>query len=510
MGHIFNHEELGLSHAIGAINYTNPFSPRRGEKECEILGKDASMRGPVWHNFRGADISNTNIAKIDGLCGDLLEKARGRLASNRGGIPEEECEAYTQLVLYWLYEKHHITILETLRNGEATVELPRYREFVEEYRERMRYLPKEYMDDYAPAKTFGIYHQICRAFYYIYYYIAGGSMEAAALRASIWESIFTHDIFRYHRLLFNQMNNIATLITGESGTGKELVARAIAFSQYIPVDERHGRLVQDVVSCLKPLQLSAMSQNIIESELFGHIKGAFTGAVCDHAGYFETCTPHDTIFLDEIGDTSLEMQIKLLRVLQSRRFHRIGDTVPREFHGKLIAATNRDLAKATREGAFRADVYYRLCADTIETVPLRRMLNGDSDELLQFVHVLARRILPEGREASDFADEAHEWIRDNLGLDYSWPGNVRELEQCLRNLLIRGTYTPRDILAPGVVETPSQARMRLFRESTLTAEQAMGEYMRAIYEREGENLAKTAIITGVDRRTVKKYLSAGR
>lgn len=506
MGHIFNSDELELSRAIGSINYTNPFSPKRGEKEREILGSEATFREPVWHNFRGADTQNENVDKIDYLCGGLLEKARSRLSVNRGKIPFEECETYTQLVLYWLYEKYHGTILESLRNGESAVEVPRYGEFVDEYRDMMRCLPKEFMEEYAPAKTFAIYHQICRAFYYIYYFIAGGSMEAAALRASIWESIFTHDIFRYHRLLFNQMNNIATLITGESGTGKELVARAIALSQFIPLDERHARLVQDTESCLKPLQLSAMSQNIIESELFGHIKGAFTGAVCDHAGYFETCTPHDTIFLDEIGDTSLEMQIKLLRVLQSRRFHRIGDTVSREFHGKLIAATNRDLAKATREGAFRADVYYRLCADTIETVPLRKMLNGDSDELLQFVHVLARRMLPEGREATDFADEAHGWICANLGLGYSWPGNVRELEQCLRNLLIRGTYTPRDIIGACDAETPQQARMRLFRESTLTAEQAMGEYMRAIYEREGGNLAKAATAAAVDRRTVRKYL----
>ncbi|MBR4221305.1 MAG: sigma 54-interacting transcriptional regulator [Victivallales bacterium] len=165
----------------------------------------------------------------------------------------------------------------------------------------------------------------------------------------------------------------------------------------------------------------------------------------------------------------------------------------------MIAATNRDLHPSSQQVHFRQDLYYRLCADTIATVPLRRLIQGDPQELMLFISILANRILGDEHEAESFAEESHAWIVKNLGLDYPWPGNVRELEQCLRNLLVRGIYIPPHVQAP-----PSPAATPP--DTSLTAHQVMHNYMKALFQRENGNIAKTARAAGVDRRTVRKYL----
>src|SRR5690606_8428305 len=218
--------------------------------------------------------------------------------------------------------------------------------------------------------VFAISFQIRRAFHYLFYSIVGSSMAAARLRAAAWESIFTHDMRRYYRLLHGRMGDITTLITGPSGTGKELVARAIAYARFIPFDARTRSFADDFSELFFPLNLSALSPTLIESELFGHRRGAFTGAIEDRAGWLETCPARGTVFLDEIGELDGPIQVKLLRVLQSRTFQRLGDTRTRRFGGKIIAATHRDLAAEMQAGRFRADLYYRLCSDLITTPTL--------------------------------------------------------------------------------------------------------------------------------------------
>src|SRR5262249_38297977 len=162
------------------------------------------------------------------------------------------------------------------------------------------------------------------------------------------------------------------LIIGPSGTGKERVAEAIGRSQYIPFDERKKEfkigflnakkkaVKIDFVKAFKPVNLSALSPSLIESELFGHVKGAFTGGLDDHDGRLEECPGHGALFLDEIGELTSEIQVKLLRVLQTRHFQRAGDNDDRRFRGKIIAATNRDLAAEMQARRFREDFYYRL------------------------------------------------------------------------------------------------------------------------------------------------------
>ena len=172
--------------------------------------------------------------------------------------------------------------------------------------------------------------------------------------------------------------------------------------------------------------------------MFGHRKGAFTGAVEAHEGVLARCSPHGAIFLDEIGEVSGPVQIKLLQVLQERTFCPVGSHEPVRFRGRVIAATNRPL-EALRSGKlFRDDFFYRLCSDVIHVPPLRQRLEEDPDELRQLVeHLLIGMMGEAGRGLAAKIESA---VRRDVNKDYLWPGNVRELEQAIRRILLTGSY----------------------------------------------------------------------
>jgi len=205
------------------------------------------------------------------------------------------------------------------------------------------------------------------------------------------------------------------LITGESGTGKELIARAIHYNS-----RRADRMLV-TVNC------GAIPEELLESELFGHVKGAFTNAVAHREGRF-AAADGGTIFLDEIGDMSSNLQVKLLRVLQERSFEPVGSEKTVRVDVRVIAATNQDLADAIRRQSFREDLYYRLNVIPIEVPPLRRR---KEDIPLLVEHFLARLNQEKGRSVEGFAPAA----LDRL-IEYDWPGNVRELENLVERLVV--------------------------------------------------------------------------
>ncbi len=209
--------------------------------------------------------------------------------------------------------------------------------------------------------------------------------------------------------------NVTVLIRGESGTGKELVARAL----YQHSSRSEGPFL--AVNC------AALSETLLESELFGHEKGAFTGAHSRRIGKFEQCSG-GTIFLDEVGDMSPTVQGKVLRLLQEQKFERVGGNETISTNVRLISATNRDLEEMCRRNEFREDLYYRLNGYTIELPPLRD--RGD-DRILLIEHFLARLARELGKEVTGIAPEAQAAL-----LKYDWPGNVRELESVLRRALL--------------------------------------------------------------------------
>ena len=210
-------------------------------------------------------------------------------------------------------------------------------------------------------------------------------------------------------------SNATVLVRGESGTGKELVANAIHFGSH--------RAKQAFVR----LNCAALPVNLIESELFGHEKGAFTGAVQTKRGKFELADK-GTIFLDEIGSISLEVQFKLLRVLQEKEFERIGGNRTLQTDVRIIAATNKDLERAVEEGAFREDLYYRLNVFPIYLPPLRER---KTDIILLAEHFLEKYALENRKEIRRLSTPAIDMLNQ-----YHWPGNVRELENCMERAVL--------------------------------------------------------------------------
>jgi len=276
------------------------------------------------------------------------------------------------------------------------------------------------------------------------------------------------------------------LITGESGTGKELVAAAIHSE-----GQRAGKL-------FVPVNCGALPENLLESELFGHVRGAFTGAVRDKKGRFELADG-GTIFLDEIGDISLAMQVKLLRVLQNGTFHRVGGEETIRVDVRVVSATHKNLKAEISAGRFREDLYYRLCVVPVHLPPLRERPTDIPLLVRHFIKQIARE---EKREELTLAPETLDLL-----LTHSWPGNIRELQNVIRYLMVRcrdnlarPQHLPENLLASAGTIVP-RTGLRKRKRMGLTVELVMA----ALAETAGNRL-QAAKHLGVGRATLYRFL----
>ena len=237
------------------------------------------------------------------------------------------------------------------------------------------------------------------------------------------------------------------LVTGESGTGKELIAKNIHYSS-----SRSGKP-------FVPLNCAAIPKDILESELFGHEKGAFTGAVTTRIGRFELAS-EGTLLLDEIGELAPALQVKLLRVLQEKEFERVGGIKTIKTDARIIAATNRDLEKAVKEGDFREDLYYRLNVIPLNLPPLRKMREDIPLMIDHFITHMSKRM---GRSAPTLSDETMKCL-----ISYAWPGNVRELENLIERMLI---LKEGEVVSPD--DLPERISSRTVDRKSVSREQAL-------------------------------------
>jgi len=276
------------------------------------------------------------------------------------------------------------------------------------------------------------------------------------------------------------------LICGESGTGKELIAKAIHY--------RSGRSNQPFVS----INCGALPESLLESELFGHVKGSFTGAIKDKEGLFKVACG-GTFFLDEVGETSPAIQVKLLRVLQEREIIPVGGTTPIKVDARLIAATNADLEKAVQEDTFRADLYYRLNVIPIVIPPLRD--RRDDVELL-VDHFL--------RIASENSGRKRTLSKETMELlvNYDWPGNVRELENIIERAVILEEEDEITVDSlPDKIRNHSQQRRKIVMEKAqMTLEELEKEYLISVLEATGWQKKKASSILGINASTLYRKI----
>jgi len=323
--------------------------------------------------------------------------------------------------------------------------------------------------------------------------------ELHALRRELVGRYDFHNIIgRNHRMreIYTLVEQTAgtdatVLVDGESGTGKELVARAIHF--------RSARSKKPFVQ----VNCSALVETLLESELFGHARGSFTGAVRDKIGRFEAANG-GTIFLDEIGDVSPAMQVKLLRVIQERQFERVGENKPRTANVRIIAATNRDLKDLIARGVFREDLYYRLAVVRIHVPPLRER-REDIPLLVDAFRERFRKRM--GKNITAVAENALARM-----MDHDWPGNIRELENAIEHAFVRcGGDKIEEGDLPVELRTPPDARADSTRPrpsaqaapTTLRpAEDEERSIIRAALEAAGGNKALAAKRLGIGRTTL--------
>jgi two-component system response regulator HydG len=289
------------------------------------------------------------------------------------------------------------------------------------------------------------------------------------------------------RAIDKAASTVATvLITGESGTGKELVARAVHY--------RSDRASSPFV----PVNCGGIPESLLESELFGHVKGAFTGATESRAGFFQTADG-GTVFLDEISETSLSMQVKLLRVLQEKEVCMVGSSKTRRVDVRIIAATNKDLLSLVNKGVFREDLFYRLNVIMIGIPPLRER----GDDILLLINYLVKKYAAElGRPTPRFSERALQVLSQ-----YQWPGNVRELENVIQRLIIMSE----DELIE-VPDLPSLMRFSALRVPGLnrTLAEVEAEHISNVLAGVGGNKTKAAEILGIDRKTLREKLKSMR
>lgn len=508
-------EDRDVLRAVAALRTCNPFRPERLEREKEALGAHYQSGLREWNLDPSAREPDPNLTRLRELTAGLVERHRAAATSprHRSG---PDAALWREAGVFLLFHDFVPDFDARIAKVEAGHDPGPLRSW-----ERFRATAEPYLTSAAgvPPTPGEVAHflaccdQVRRAFHHIYRFLVGRSAAATRLRARVWQSIFTHDLGRYQRLLFDRIGDVPTLITGPSGTGKELVARAIALSRYIPFDPSRATFATVYGRTFLPVQLSALSPTLIESELFGHRRGAFTGALADREGYFATCGPWGTVFLDEMGETDPSIQVKLLRVLQTRTFQRLGDTATANFTGKVVAATHRDLPREIEAGRFREDLYYRLCADRLHTPALREILADAPGELTFLVSHIAQRLVGE-EEAPALVTDSVQWFEQHLPAGYPWPGNFRELEQAVRNMLVHREYLPDPGLAGLASASPSPTAadpatanfLASAAGGSLPLDAIARAYVRLVRAR-CESVEATARRLQLDRRTVRKYLA---
>ncbi|MBK6696679.1 MAG: sigma-54-dependent Fis family transcriptional regulator [Myxococcales bacterium] len=470
---VLSAEDRAFFAGVAAAAQANPFGRERAGLDARLVGVDRrAARDEV----------------IDRLVATLQKRLARLSAADVRRYPADERELLELAVLFELFHRFAGAFDEHIRAQLAAGPRPVRLSFAHDFLREL--VQRGFAADEA-GRLLALSFQVRRAFYFVERALVGQSPSMRRLREALWNNIFTHDLRLYARFMWRKMEDFSTFLLGETGAGKGTAAAALGRSCFIPFDERRDAFAESFGSVFSTVNLAEFTEALLESELFGHKRGAFTGAVADHDGALSRVSHYGAVFLDEVGEVGEPIQVKLLRVLQERTFSPVGSRETRHFRGRVIAATNRSLDELRGSGRFRDDFYYRLCADVIEVPPLRVRLAEEPGELDMLLVTIVRRIV--GEDSAAVVALVKEAILRDLPRDYHWPGNVRELEQCVRRVLLTRGYR-------GDVSPTGEGA---------DATTALARHLRKLHALHG-TVAEVARRAHLDRRTVKKYLATPR
>jgi len=470
---------------VSRAAFVNPFGDERTELDLRIAG--------LYPDTSHSDRISKVVHEVSKRIRTLEEEGRSDIQSYSGKDRMLIEKTFLFEMFYLFKDRFDELIQNQIKAGHNTVKIPFFNE-------ALSLMLNRGFTENDFRRFFALGYQLRRAFYFIDRNLVGSSSNMKNLRVDLWNNLFTHNIDFYERYLLDKMEDFSTLILGETGTGKGTAALAIGRSGFIPLDKRKKSFVESFTSSFISLNLSQFSEALIESELFGHKKGAFTGAIEEYKGVFARCSPYGAILLDEIGEVPPKIQIKLLQVLQDRVFTPVGSRKETRFHGRVIAATNRPLEEIRGKGIFRDDFYYRLCSDIITVPPLRQRIQEDPVELDTLLSFTIKKM--SGDAPSSLINKVREVIIRDLGKEYPWRGNVRELEQCVRSILLKGTCSGDGTL----VSVNHESKLKKgISDGSINAQNLISGYCFLLHDRHG-TFEEVARRTGLDRRTVKKYI----
>ncbi len=480
-------EDRNFFTLVSEATFTNPFSEHWDELKRKISSKSYDV---PWRKM-AHELVREIEKRISYLDKDRPAKISDFQQSDRNLLEH----VFVFKVYFQFIEEFEELIDRQFDAGDEPVTVPFARDVLSQ-------LTARGFAHSAANKYFSLIYQTRRAARFIGRRLIGTSPSMRMLRMNLWNNIFTHDIHHYERYLWNKMEDFSTLLLGPTGCGKGAAAAAIGRSGFIPYEEKKNTFADSFTRMFIPINLSQYPETLVESELFGHKKGAFTGAVTDHKGLFAMCGNHSSVFLDEIGDTSIQVQIKLLQILQDRIFSPVGSHKNEHFKGRVIAATNKSIDELRLEGRFRDDFYYRLCSDCILVPSLKQRIDENPSEINELISDKVEQIT--GHKAPEIDRTVKEVIDTELGKDYHWPGNVRELEQCIRRVIIKRSYQ-----GDKMIKSMDEKR-KLFSDiesGSLSATRLLTAYCQILYSKYG-TYQDVARITGLDRRTVKKHIDS--
>ncbi|MEJ2135561.1 MAG: sigma 54-interacting transcriptional regulator [Desulfofustis sp.] len=462
---------------------SNPFGSERTLVDQELAGLSGVRKS-----------SDDVLEKLLYRVSKKLTEVKGKRDSGQLVLDGKDLQLFKYGILFDLFHSFRpefdTLIADQIKQGDDSCRV----EFARDILQQLRAADFTETDS---LRILALFYQMRRAFFFISS-IFGESSCVQELRKSLWNNIFTENLELYESYLWNRMEDFSTMLLGQTGTGKGLAAAAMGRSGFIPFNEKKQRFEESFAKTFISINLSQYPEQLIESELFGHKKGAFTGAVESHRGIFTRCSPFGAIFIDEIGEVSIPVQIKLLQVLQERVFTPVGSHSAEKFQGRVIAATNQSLTALRSDGRFREDFYYRLCSDVIEVPSLQQRVKENPKEINLLLSFIVERIV--GRKSSELVKEIGRTIAEDQPENYSWPGNIRELEQCVRQILLNGAYKWQ------TTESSEQGELAAeIEQGRLSASELLGAYCRTLRERLGTYEAVSRV-TKLDRRTVKKYI----